>query len=416
MTEKIISSNSMNEPTKNQLIHQLLEGITLDDLKILVDLKKELYPTPRKSVTQMTKKYEDTIINPPIEFRDEYKPKPLPRTKTVKKMVQEYEDNIIQPPIEFRDKPIPLPRTKKTVEEIAKPTPLPRTKKTVEEIAKPIPLPRTKITVEKIAKALKGYTTSYIISIINNKDPLLQIQNARLAVGNHIKKVLSDMKGIKFNETLKVTFWKPQDDGWIYKTAYFNSKPQTIINDININEALQLTKQQILNFIAQWISEGSGWTLQSVDSHYINLVKYEPLKGSSYIQLPTELRNSAKGLINLKNNDNECFRWCHIRHLNPQDKYPQRIKKSDKEYIDRLDYSDIEFPVTTKQYNKIKKQNEVKINVFGYEDKQPYPIYVSKEKYEDHMELLLITKNEKKHYVLIKDFNKFMFNQTKHKN
>ena len=270
--------------------------------------------------------------------------------------------------------------------------------------------------MEEIAKALKGYTTSYIISIINNKDPLLQIQNARSAVGNHIKKILPDLRGIKFNETLKVTFWKPQDDGWIYKTAYFNSKPQTIINDININEALELTKQQILNFIAQWISMGSGWTIQSVDSHFINLVKYEPLKGSSFIKLPTELQNSAKGLINLKNNDNECFRWCHIRHLNPHDKCPHKIKKCDKAYIDKLDYSDIEFPVTTKQYNKIEKQNEVNINVFGYEEKQPYPIYVSKEKYEDHMELLLITKAEKKHYVLIKDFNKFMFNQTKHKN
>ena len=31
------------------------------------------------------------------------------------------------------------------------------------------------------------------------------------------------------------------------------------------------------------------------------------------------------------------------------------------------------------------------------------------------MNLLYITNNEKKHYVLIKDFNKFMFNQTKHK-
>ena len=381
----------MNDPTKNQLIRELLHDISITDLKILIDMKKDLHsktkserkpiPTPRKSVKQMTKEYEDNIIAPPDEFKDEYKPIPKPR-KTVKQMTKEYESHIIQPPDEFKDKPTPLKRT----------------------------------IIEETAKALKGYTSSYIISIKHNTDPLLQLQNTRLAVEHHIRKALSAMKGIKFNETLKVTFWKPQDDGWIYKTAYFNSKPQTVINDNTINEALQLTKQQILNFIAQWISEGSGWTLQSVDSHYINLVKYEPLKGSSYIQLPTELRNSAKGLINLKNNDNECFRWCHIRHLNPQDKYPQRIKKSDKEYIDRLDYSDIEFPVTTKQYNKIEKQNEVKINVFGYEDKQPYPIYVSKEKYEDHMELLLITKNEKKHYVLIKDFNKFMFNQTKHKN
>ena len=351
----ISTNNNMDLKTKNQLLRELLYETSLDDLRILLDLVKKRRSHP------FTKSH-----------------------KSVKQMAQEYEDNIIAPPTEFRDgyKPIPLPRT----------------------------------IIEETAKVLKGYTSSYKISIKHSTDPLLQLQNTRLAVGHHLIKSLANMRGIKFNETLKVTFWKPQDDGWIYKSAYFNSKPQTIINDLSISEALQLTKQQILNFIAHWISEGSGWTIQSVDSHHINLVKYEPLKGSSYIQLPTELRNSAKGLINMKNDDNECFRWCHIRHLNPQDKYPQRIKKSDKAYIDRLDYSGIEFPVTTKQYNKIEKQNEVNINVFGYEDKQPYPIYVSKEKYEDHMELLLITKDENKHYVLIKDFNKFMFNQTKHKN
>ncbi|XP_068728071.1 uncharacterized protein [Montipora capricornis] len=179
--------------------------------------------------------------------------------------------------------------------------------------------------------------------------------------------------------------------------------------------ALSLSKQEILNKIAQWISEGSGWTIESINKNYLNVIKYEPMKGSSYIKLPTELRNSAKGLINMKNEDNECFRWCHIRHLNPQDKYPQRIKKSDKQYVDNLNYQGIEFPVTTKQYNKIEKQNEININVFGYEDKQPYPIYVSKEKYEDHLNMLLITENENKHYVLIKDFDKLLYNQKKHK-
>ena len=407
--KNIISPNiNMNLKTKNQLLRELLYGISLNDLRMLVDLKKKMHskpsPTPRTSVKQMAQEYESSVIQPPPEFRDDYKPVPLPRTKkpipaprkSVNQMVQEYESSVIQPPPEFRDdyKPVPLPRTKKTV----KPTPAPRT------------------IIEETDKALKGYTSSYKISIKHSTDPLLQLQNTRIAVGHHISKALSDMKGLKFNETLKVTFWKPQDDEWIYKTAYFNSKPQTIINDISIYESLQLTKQQILNFVAQWISEGSGWVIQSVDNHYINLVKYEPLKGSSYIQLPIELRNSAKGLINLKNDDNECFRWCHIRHLNPQDKYPQRIKKSDKEYIDKLNYTGIEFPVTIKQLNKIEKQNEININVFGYEEKQPYPIYISKEKHEDHMELLLITRDENKHYVLIKDFNKFMFNQTKHRN
>ena len=65
-------------------------------------------------------------------------------------------------------------------------------------------------------------------------------------------------------------------------------------------------------------------------------------------------------------------------------------------------------------YTTIEKQNNICINLFGFEEKQIFPIYISKEKYQDHMELLLITEGEKKHYVLIKDFNKFMFRQTKH--
>ena len=273
---------------------------------------------------------------------------------------------------------------------------------------------KRKIKINEKAKALKGYTKSFEIGIKNNKDPLKQLQSTREGIKFHIESILKSMKGLKFVENLKVTFKKNSKNEIITKTAYFNSKPKTIINKTQITEELQSSKHEILNITAQWISEGSGWTIESVDNHYLNIVQYEPMKGSSYIELPQELNNPKKGLINLKNNDNECFRWCHIRYLNPQDKYPQRIKKIDKEYINQLDYSGIEFPVTVKQYNKIEKQNEININVFGYENKQPYPIYISKEKYEKHFELLLITEDDNKHYVLIKDFNRFMFNQTKH--
>ena len=208
-------------------------------------------------------------------------------------------------------------------------------------------VPKTKI--EQTNKALKGYTKSYEINIKNNKDPLVQLQSTRIAVVYHIMNLLNSMKGLKFVETLKVTFKKDIGGEIVYKSAYFNTPAKTIINNQEISDSLELSKQNILNKIAIWISEGSGWTIESIDSHHVNVVKYLPMRGSSYIPCPKELR----GLINLKNKDNECFRWCHIRHLNPQNKDPQRIKKSDKEYINNLDYSGIEFPVTTKHYNKI---------------------------------------------------------------
>ena len=367
--------------------------------------KRDLKKLSKSELIKLLLKKEKK--KPKIITVDDTKSVPIaaPRIKkpavTPRKSVKELVDYL-----ERQRLPAPPSEWLQEIEQLNRPVPATRTKK-------PVPAPRTKI--EQTDKALKGFTKSYEINIKNNKDPLMQLQNTRKGVANHIENILISMKGLKFVETLKVTFTKMSDGEIVYKTAYFNSSVQTVINNTEIDKSLQVSKQDILNKISVWISEGSGWTVESVENHYLNVVKYKPMRGSSYIKLPQELRNSAKGLINMKNEDNECFRWCHIRHLNPQDKYPQRIKKVDKQFIENLDYSGIQFPVTVKQYNKIEKQNEININVFGYEDKQKYPIYVSKEKYENCMNLLLITENQNTHYVLIKDFNKFMYNQTKHK-
>ena len=169
-----------------------------------------------------------------------------------------------------------------------------------------------------------------------------------------------------------------------------------------------MSGQEILNTIDKWVSEGSGWVIDRIDSHYINVSTYKPLHGSNYIELPTELRNPKKGLINIKNEDDECFRWCHFRHLNPQEKNLQGIKKEEKKMITELNYEGIKFPVSQKHYKKAEKQNSIRINVFGYENGQPFPIHISKETFEDQINILLITKDENKHYVLIKDLNAFI--------
>ena len=146
-------------------------------------------------------------------------------------------------------------------------------------------------------------------------------------------------------------------------------------------------------------------------------LQYNPVKGSSYTPLPTDLKHSTEGLINIKNKDYESFRWCQIRFLNPQGKDPQIIKRDDRHYINELDYFCIEFPVSIKQYNKIEKRNSIDVKVFGYEEKLFFPISfpMSKEKFTDVLNLLLITGGEEKHYVLIKDFNSLIYNKIKHK-
>ena len=45
------------------------------------------------------------------------------------------------------------------------------------------------------------------------------------------------------------------------------------------------------------------WIIDSVVDHTINISKYNPLAGSSYIKLPKELNYPRKGLINVQNID-----------------------------------------------------------------------------------------------------------------
>ena len=355
------------------------------------------------------------------------RPIPTPR-KSVKSIVQQYEVKIRSPPTHLE--PIPAPRTQKSLDAYipskpSQPIPAPRTQKSLDayipsKLSQSIPapddsklIPQKRTIITQMQQALEGYTKSFDIELRDNKDPLVQLQESRKAIEYLFDNQLKISKGFKYVETLQVKFIKFSNGQKTEKNGFFNSKADLILNNTNIQSSLQISKQHILNIISQWVSEGSGWTVESIESHHLNIANYSPLKGSSYIALPPEIKKS-KGLINIKNEDNECFRWCHIRHLNPQNKNPQRITKTDKNFIKQLDYSNIEFPVTVKQINKIEKQNNIRINLFGYEEKQKFPIYISQEKFQDHMELLLINKDKKNHYVLVKNFNKFMFDQTKH--
>ena len=70
--------------------------------------------------------------------------------------------------------------------------------------------------------------------------------------------------------------------------------------------------------------------------------------------------------------------WCHIRHLNLVDKNPQRIRKEDKEFVNKLNYQEINFPVSKKDYFKIKVSKKICVNVFCYENKFILFIYLIK--------------------------------------
>ena len=170
--------------------------------------------------------------------------------------------------------------------------------------------------------------------------------------------------------------------------------------------------EKILSSLDIWIIEDSGWVIDKIEGLYINVANYEPLSGRSYIALPKVLDYYRKGLINIKNKDHKCFLWCHVRLINPQDKNAERINEEAQKIADKLNYSNIEFPLNINDYELIEDTFNMNVNVFGYQDKV-YPLHVSKKSYTQVLNLLLITQDDKSHYVFIKDFNKLMYSNTK---
>ena len=78
------------------------------------------------------------------------------------------------------------------------------------------------------------------------------------------------------------------------------------------------------------------------------------------------------------------------------------MTREDKKLVNNLNYDGVRFPVQEKDFSKIVKKNNIYINMFCYENRLTFPIYVSDQKIENSMNLLLVIDENKSHYVYIK--------------
>ena len=234
---------------------------------------------------------------------------------------------------------------------------------------------RILLKIKKRKKGLKGVVQSFELENISTKDPRILFTTSQNTFTKKSAEILHKKGPFKAYLTLRVElkkrFLQDGEEAYEFAQPYFNSTTTIILNEFDIRDFYDKAVEEILNRIARWISKGSGWVIERILNFYFNVVSYVPLKGRSYFPLPEELRHSRKGLINLKNDDNECFRWCHVRHLNPIENNPQRITQKDRSVAKTLDYSGVTFPVTIREMDKIEKQNKIKMgNMFPLSETQ----------------------------------------------
>ena len=266
---------------------------------------------------------------------------------------------------------------------------------------------KNKPKIRESGSAIKGFAKQYTVDGIAGTDAKTFLNVVKSEVVNLISKNRqTKINLVLFCEMERVDI---KSGEVIDTTAPFVSKTEVVLDGTDVGELYNKASDKILESIAMFQMMGSNWRLRAVNRLEINTVAYKPLKGKSYIPVPEKLA-AKKAIINMKNEDDECFKWCVTRALNSVEDHPERITTELREQAKLLDWNGIEFPVAVDEnvIRRFERNNNVSVNIFGYDDdnENVHPLINSKNESEKVIDLLLISNGATKHYCWIKNFNK----------
>ena len=233
----------------------------------------------------------------------------------------------------------------------------------------------------------------------------------------NMTELLRNNRNTKVKLILKCYMLSEKDN--LIRDFPFHSNIEVNVEGTNENDIYIIMTDTILERIANLINGssggGSGWVFYKIIKLELHTVSYRPLRGNTWIPLPKELADK-KAVINMKNKDNECFKWCVLREENPKNDNAERVDKELMKKENTLNMEGIEYPVSFKDINKFEKQNpNISITVLGYNEKDKvHPLRVSENVYnrERNIILLLIERDGVKHYCLVKNLSRLLSKQT----
>ena len=253
-----------------------------------------------------------------------------------------------------------------------------------------------------------------------NKDLFKFFQSKKDYFINVCKREVETMRSVKIQFSLNVTFHTYRNEQKEEMNHYFNRMQPVILNEHNIDIIKPLLNQfidQVKGEIEAWSERGSGWIMDKILEAYINVARYQPMRGGSYMPLPAKLKNK-KAVLNIRNRDNECLRWAIRAALFPAPTSRNPTRMSSYPTEDGLNFAGIDFPKPVSQIGRLERQNlNLAINVFGWEGGNVVVHRISEKVGEiPRINLMLIKQGENAHYCLVKRLSALLFDQSKNSN
>jgi len=254
----------------------------------------------------------------------------------------------------------------------------------------------------------------------NNKDLLKFARENKEKITDLVGQETQRLNSVKVSFGLQVKFSIERNDETQFMEHYFKDDEPHVFkrNDEDLikqkfDEFIENAKGEIEN----WSEKGSGWVDKRIQIMYVNVARYQPLRGGTYLPLPAKLAKK-KAIMNVKNRDNECLKWALRAALFPpkNGKDPQRPSKYPVN--DGINYAGIDFPTPVKEIEELEAQNpKLAINVFGWENDCVIVHRISqKQANVPWINLMLIEKGKIQHYCYVKRESTLLFDQSKNRN
>ena len=263
-----------------------------------------------------------------------------------------------------------------------------------------------KLTVEKGKSAFGNFAKQFII----RGDDSFSLQEFFRKAKGEIKLLLRQNPQTKVQCILNVEMIQNRigEEDQLSNPFFRSGQKENLGNNFEIAEEMI---QEMIEAMENYNKRGSNWIFKRVIRLDVNFVRWKPLGGkplggSAWIPLPEKLAQK-KAIVNMKNKDDFCFKWCVTRAANMVENHPERITEDLREQAEKFDWTDCKFPMPLEKIKFFEKRNNLSINVYEWNG-HASPLIVTKEEKPFHIDLVFLTKGtDQAHFALVKNFSRF---------
>lgn len=235
--------------------------------------------------------------------------------------------------------------------------------------------------------------------------------------------IVKKKKSVKIQTICEFQYKRNSPEEGKLNTSQFSVNPGIIVNyaSSKIEEAAEQTlgdklDKQKYNVDDKMDGSQDSRSISRINKIIVAIYTTRKERGSSYMPTPEKYSNSFCGLINIKNYDNECFKWCMKYHQSEKIKNCDRLSVLSK-LEDKYNYDNVEFPTSYDDIKTFEENNKVGVIVYEIDDDNNIireypgnPDYLL----NDRIYLLRVGDEDKSHYIYIKHIERLL-NKNTHK-